>query len=186
MFYEDYDPNLVIRGIEKWGYQLVNQIDDDANRKPLYLSFSCNSREQLPPIDVFAWQLHGKIRYHTFDTQQEKKRFPSRYIFKGIEDKWLPRAGIRDRDDDRVWRTYFGKWNDPYFQMQVNAPTFIGSCLDTWYPYWPKPRPGTSDSPYIVAMKSCDKWNDPKYIKAQLEASKVAYKERKRQYKEAP
>jgi len=175
VLYEEYDPSMVISGMEKWEYKLVNRVVDDIRGKALYLQFEHQGRLKLPPIDIFAWYLHDKIRYHTYDTRQENKKVPKKYVFRGVPDKFLPRPYIHERKDEKLIKTFFGKWNDPYFKMEINAPLFYGSLLDIWYPNWLKPNNMQSASPWKIEMKSCKQWDDIKYIKEQLKLGKEEY-----------
>lgn len=177
VFYECADPNIIIRGFKHWEYNVDGRIDNDLDHKPLYLSFVHTGNQGLPPVDVFFWYLHEKIRYHTYDTKQEKKAIPSEYVFKGVKADLLPDPKL-GRQDPLLIRSFFGPWNKPYFQFEVPIPLMYGSLMDTWYPNWLKPQKMESMSPYVVRMKSCKGWAGS--VKGQLEASRVEYEEKRK------
>jgi hypothetical protein len=180
-FYEKCDGEQIKKAFKYWQYELHLEIKNDITKKPLYMSFKNTRNPPLPPVDVFLWYMHDGIRYHTFDTKQERATTPSEYKFLGIEAKYLPDPDIPAKSDKKLVKSYFGKWNEPYFLFEVPIPLYYGSCLDTWYPNWLIPRKMTSMSPFEVRMSSCKKWKNPDYIKQQLAENKVKYMEKREQ-----
>jgi hypothetical protein len=155
VFYEKSDGEKIIKAFKYWEYNLHLEIKNDVDKKPLYLSFKSGRTPPMPPIDVFLWYRHDGVRYHTYDAYQERRTYPSKYKFLGIEEKFLPDPEISAKQDKRLAKSFFGKWNEPYFLFEVPIPLFYGSCLDTWYPNWLVPRKMTSMSPFVVHMNTC-------------------------------
>lgn len=184
VFYEKCDIDRIIKSFAYWEYRVDLAINNDITKKPLYLSFKNNRKPPLPPVDIFLWYLHDGIRYHTFDAFQERAKYPSKYKFLGIEEKFLPHPDLPPKQDKRLTKSFFGKWNDPYFMFEVPVPMYYGSCLDTWYPNWLVPRKMNSMSPYTIVMKSCKYWNKPDFIKEKLKESKVEYLEKREQMRQ--
>ena len=175
-FFETAQATNIIMGMKSWNYKPSAEIVDDKENKHLYIAFK-NDGQDLPPIDVFFWYKHGKYRYHTYDVSQEGKKRPSRYVFKGVEADLLPDPIAHWRNDKNMVRTFFGKWNQPYFQFEIPIPVMYGSLLDLWYPNWLKPVARESMSPYVVRLKSCGDWDtaDIKEQHAQSQAEFDAY-----------
>ena len=143
VFYEDMNKDLFVRGFLKWEYKLKKIIVNDVSKNPFYLSFEYVGRNfKLPPLDIFAWYLHGKKRYHTYDVDHEGKKVPSIYTFKGVKDDWLPRHKLPLMRDDRIVRAFFGSKKEPIFRFPINVPLKYGTLLDCWYPDWLIPKLG--------------------------------------------
>ena len=180
VFYEQADTDAIVRGFEQWQYVPSSRIENDIDHKTFNISFKHKGNEELPPIDIFFWFLHDKIRYHTYDILQEKKKYPSQYVFKGVPAKLLPDPNKQARDDTNIAKSFFGKWNQPYFQFELPIPLMYGSLLDIWYPNWLKPQKMESMTPYVVKMKSCESWTDRTHIACQLADSKIDYESKRK------
>ena len=146
MFYEDLigpkgDTYLrLIKGFEKIGYKLGGIITTDVMPfVPLNMYFN---HKDLPTIDVFAWVKDGDIRYHTYDTKQERKKIPSEYVLKGVKDVWL-------KDIERI--------RFPFMKIDVNIPRKYGTLLDEWYPNWKIPAKGVSKTRWEKKTKTLKK-----------------------------
>lgn len=172
VYEEDVSESIITNIFLQWQYTLKKRIIDNTNKKILYLSYK---NRNLPPIDVFVWKKWKEYRFHTYDVLHEDQKVPSRYIFKGVKEKWLPRLGVIDMKDDRLKKSHFGEHAKPLFFEAVNIPLQYGTLFDYWYPDWMTPRQGESTSPWKVEMKSCSKWSDTVYIKSQLEKSEAEF-----------
>ena len=183
IYYEEMDSVQLPRAFGKYEYELAKKIKNDVDGKYLYLSFEYKGNRGLPPIDIFAWFKHGDNRYHTYDVNHEGREIPSKYIFKGVPEKFLPTIGQANRADPRTANMFFGKWNAPLLKQEVPVPFYMGTLLDIWYPNWLKPVNMQSISPFTVEMKSCKQWDDEKYVNEQLAASAVKYAEERMRLK---
>jgi len=175
VFYEHMalaNPNAIVNGFEKFGYTRLLYIEHDIDEKPLYM---CFRHPELPPIDIFCWFKHGKYRYHTFDTLQEKvKKRPSLYKFLGVPAKYLPDPDGRLPKDPTIVKQMFFQ-STPQYVAEIYLPLNTGTLLDIWYPNWLKPRSMTSMSPEVVTMKSCRQWKDEMNIECQIDISRAVY-----------
>ena len=137
IFYEDMDLALLERSFNKWGFRLKQRIINDVDGKCFYACFKSND---YPPLDVFAWYKWGKYRFHTYDTMFEKNSVPSKYVFKGIEDRLMPTLGVRNLQDPNIFMSHFGTKDDILSFDKIPVPMSYGACLDRWYPDWLTPR----------------------------------------------
>jgi hypothetical protein len=172
IFYENLlDENRLILSMEKYNYKLHHKIINDHDKKALYLSFTS---DQHPPLCIFAWYKHNGIRYHTYDTKMERKAHPSEYVFKGVPADLLEQP---DENGNFKFSQYWPSDNNrkQLTQHEFYIPRKYGTLLDLWYPDWKTPRKGTSQSPYIVKMRSCKEWDNKDHVEKCLKQSQEEY-----------
>lgn len=165
VIYGKCDGEQLIKAFVGNGYRVTQLIVHDVTKKPLNIHFTPD--DETPTIDVYFWIKKGGFYYHTYDVDNERKKIPSKYTFKGIKAEWIdiPKKiikNIHEKDPEgRFLINEYGIWTYDIFvdhgDTKFYLPYSYGTLLDEWYPGWliPNKNFGQSKSRFTIKVKSC-------------------------------
>jgi hypothetical protein len=102
----------------EYGFKEKICVENDFTGAPLEMGFEMNGFT----VDIFFWHEANGYLWHTYDYYGERKRKPSKYMFKGIP-KWLV-AG------KTIWVVL------EEIARPMPLPAQYGSLLHAWYGNW--------------------------------------------------
>jgi len=165
VIYGKCDAEQLIKAFRGSGYDVTQIINNDVTGKPLNIHFS--PPDETPTVDIYFWIKKDGFYWHTYDVDNERKKIPSKYTFKGIKAEWIevPKETIKriheKNPEGRLLINNFGVWTYDMFVDHGDTKFFLpysyGTLLDEWYPGWliPNKHFGQSRSRFVKKVKSC-------------------------------